>query len=179
MTKPMIKLLLGALAFAFALVTSAAHATNFLKIEGIDGDVTAAGYENQVEASTFQFALHHVGNAGSGAGAVRLTFTELTFTKPTDKASVKLFMAAATGEHIKQVVLSVAKSDKGRLATVVKYTLHDVVIASYAVQGGSDRPQETVALSFAKIEIEYGAPGGIGPNAPAKGGWDLQANRKL
>jgi type VI secretion system secreted protein Hcp len=66
---------------------------------------------------------------------------DITFTMKVSKASPKLFLACASGEHIKSVMLSATKSNgsKGNQAFLVwKFT--DVWVSSFQVSSsGSNR----------------------------------------
>ena len=96
-----------------------------------------------------------------------------------DRSSPLLFVKAATGEHIKEVVLTGEVAGK-RGQKFMEIKMSDVLISSYQ-QGGSEGgvPTDTFSLNFAKIEFKYypadksGALGG-----PVAGGWDLKENKE-
>jgi hypothetical protein len=88
-----------------ALVVSNVNAAfdAFLKIDGIDGEATATGHEDQIEILSFSWgvsnpsALAQHGGSGSG-GPVLLP---VTMAKRIDKATPKLMRAAVAGEVFK------------------------------------------------------------------------------
>lgn len=100
----------------------------------------------------------------------------------TSKASPKLFLACASGQHLKSAVLTARKSGKAG-HTFMRWTFSDVRVTAYeisALEGGDDLPRDQASLSFAKIEVEYipQKPDGT-PDAPVKAGWDVKANKKI
>jgi type VI secretion system secreted protein Hcp len=93
---------------------------------------------------------------GGGGGAGKATFNDLVFTHHIDKASALLMKACATGQHIADATLTQRKAGgSGQEFLIIKMT--DVLVASIA-HGGSvegDPTHETVALQFAKVDLEY------------------------
>ena len=127
--------------------------------------------------------------AGGGGGAGKSDFLPVKVFKFVDKASAKLFLACATGEHIKKAVLtaryvpdvSATGSPAGDFFVV---TLQDVIVSSLNSETGEldgDKTLlETVSLSYAKIEWSYKQVGDGGVlGAAVTGGFDIKANKKL
>jgi type VI secretion system secreted protein Hcp len=114
---------------------------------------------------------------------------DFTFEAYLNKASPKLMLACATGDHLKQAVLMCRKAGKEQVE-FLKITLTDLLVSSFKFQaaaedatggawhgphGGKESaeieheraslPVNRVGLNFATIEIEYkeqkadGAPG--------------------
>jgi type VI secretion system secreted protein Hcp len=106
---------------------------------------------------------------------------DLHVTKATDKASVKLFVACCTGEHLKTATLVCRRSGKDH-QEFFRVILTSVTVTDYQVAANeaSVVPQEQVTFGFTRIELHY-APqnpdGSLG--ADIAGGWDLLANRKI
>jgi type VI secretion system secreted protein Hcp len=71
------------------------------------------------------------------------------------KASPKLLLACATGEHIKEANFTARKS--GQLPVdFLKIKLTDVLVSSYQTGGSGDvLPMDQLSLNFAKIEFSY------------------------
>ena len=98
------------------------------------------------------------------------------------KASPKLFLACATGQHIKKAVLVCRKAGKDQ-QEFLKTTFTDILVSSFQTGGSGHSdvlPMEQLSLNFAKIEIEYkeqkpdGSLGGA-----IKAGYDVKANKKV
>jgi type VI secretion system secreted protein Hcp len=152
----------------------------FLKLDGIDGEVAAKGFEKWIEVSSFSWGLNQTGSAsGGGGGAGKASFQDIHFTSSTSKASPTLFLRCATGEHIKQAILALRKAGgdaSGAQNVFLKFEFEDVLISSFQEAGaedGDDRPMEDVSFNFQKIEMTYTAPDG----EVVQAGWDLGTNR--
>lgn len=86
-------------------------------------------------------------------------------------------LVCATGEHIKEVVLTGEMSGKkGQKFMEVRLT--DVLISSFSQAGSSGgMPTEQVSLNFAKISFKYypvNSDGSLGE--PVTGEWNLKEN---
>jgi type VI secretion system secreted protein Hcp len=97
-------------------------------------------------------------------------------------ASVKLFVAMSTGEHLPSAILTCRKAGKDQQEFLV-ITLTDTMVSSYQTGGSAGSsiiPSEQISLGYAKIEIKYkeqkpdGTLGG-----EVVGGWDLKTNKKV
>jgi type VI secretion system secreted protein Hcp len=156
----------------------AAHVDYFLKIDGIDGESTSDMHKGEIDILSFSWsAAEHGTTAGGGAGAGKVSFQDLHFTKKIDKSSPKLMLACATGEHIREVVLTGEVSGKkGQKFMEIK--LSDVLVSSFNQSGSSgDVPAEKVSLNFAKIAFTYypvNPDGSLGK--PVTGGWNVKEN---
>ena len=104
------------------------------------------------------------------------------FVMKVNKASPKLMLACANGEHIKKAVLTCRKAGKDQ-QEFLKVTLSDLLVSSYQTGGsghGDIVPIDQISLNFSKIEIEYKeqkADGTLG--GTVKAGWDVKANKKV
>ncbi|MBX4204677.1 MAG: type VI secretion system tube protein Hcp [Candidatus Doudnabacteria bacterium] len=155
----------------------------YLQIDGIDGESTTAGHENQIDIESYSFGEHNSGSTsfGGGSGAGKVQMDDFNFTMRVNKASVALFLATANGKHIKDATLMVVRSagkDKGQVFLTWKFS--DVLVSSYRQNaGGSDLlPLDSFSLSFGKIEVEYRQQKPDGTlGEPIKAGWDLKENK--
>ncbi len=152
----------------------------FLKLDGIDGEVAAKGFEKWIEVSSFSWGVSQTGAvSGGGGGAGKASFQDIHFTSNTSKASPKLFLSCASGQHIKQATLSLRKAGgdaTGAQNVFLKFEFEDVLISSFQEAGaeqGDDSPMEDVSFNFAKIEMTYTAPDG----EVVQAGWDLGTNK--
>jgi type VI secretion system secreted protein Hcp len=157
----------------------------FLKIEGIEGESKDAKHKNEIELESFSWGETNSGaagrGAGAGAGAGKVSMQDLVVMTRTSKASPQLLLACASGQHFKSATLTVRKAGKDQQEFLV-YKLSDVRVSSYQTGGsaGSDSPNDSAALNFAKIEVEYRAQSATGKlEPPVKSGWDVKANKKV
>ena len=157
----------------------------FLKMDGIDGESRDAKHKNEIEVLSYSWGVSNSGSlgAGGGGGAGKATFQDFSFVHRIDKASPNLFLACASGQHIKQAVLVCRSAGGGGGRDFLKITFTDVLVASFQ-QGGSagsdDLPVESVTLNYARIEKRYTEAGAGGrPGSSHSAGWGLKKNRKL
>ena len=110
-----------------------------------------------------------------------MSFQDLHFVAKISKASPKLFLACATGTHIKEAMLSGVRATSKAQADYVVYKMRDVLVTSIQHNDGpGDLPTEHVSLNYSKIEISYfpqSSSGKVG--APITFGFDLKANKKI
>ena len=120
------------------------------------------------------------GGHGGGGGAGKASFQDLHFSTKASKASPKLFLNCAIGEHIPKAVLTVRKAGKEQ-QEYYKITLSHLLVSSFqSGAGGGPTVMDQFSLNFSKIEFEYKeqkADGTLG--AAVKSGYDLGANKKV
>jgi type VI secretion system secreted protein Hcp len=156
--------------------------TLFLKIDGIPGESIQPGYVDHIDVVSFKLGVEQKGvsDFGGGAGAGKSAFLPLRIFKYVDKASPLLFLACATGKHIKTVEFRARKAGEGQ-PEYLKIKLEDVLISSVnhesADQDGSNILLESLSLNFAKIEITYTPISDGVPGTPIKAGFDLKKNK--
>jgi len=153
----------------------------FLKIDGVEGESGDAKHAKQIEVINWSFGETISGTlaAGGGGGGGKVTMQKFKVTKKTCKASPKLFLLCARGEHIKDVSLEVCRSS-GDKQTFLKVKLSDVSVSSFVNMGSSttDAPVEEILFNFGKIEItytEFDKTGAKKGDIPAN--WDVNANK--
>jgi type VI secretion system secreted protein Hcp len=155
----------------------------FLKIEGVDGESTDDKHKGEIDIESFSWGVSNMGThgAGGGGGAGKASFQDLHLHTHVSKASPKLFLACATGEHFKKATLTCRKAGKEQ-QEYMKVTLSDVLVTSYQVGGGSGGvvPTDQFSINYAKIEYELKPQKADGTlDAAVKGGYDLAANKKI
>ena len=75
----------------------------FLKIDGIEGEATDAKHKNTIDVESWSWGETQTGVAsgrGGGAGAGKVSMQDFHFVMKVNKASPKLMLACATGQHI-------------------------------------------------------------------------------
>jgi type VI secretion system secreted protein Hcp len=155
----------------------------FLKIDGIDGESKDHKHADEIELESYSCGLSQIGTSGhgTGAGGGKANFQDFHFVMKLNKASPKLFLACATGEHIGKAVF-VQRKAGGSAQEFLKWTFTDILVSSYQTGGhtGGDIPMDQISLNFSKMEYEYqqqdekGAVGKL-----QKVGYDLKLNKKV
>ncbi len=147
----------------------------FLKIDTIDGEALDAKHKNEIQLTSYSFGETNAGSfsVGSGGGAGKVQMEDFKFTMNTCKASPKLMLACATGQHIKSAILTARKAGKDQQDYyIVKFT--DLLISSYTCSGDAEEnnlPIDTCSFNFTEIEYEYkvqNADGSLSPGAKVK-----------
>src|SRR5690348_15275823 len=154
----------------------------FLKLDGIDGEATDHKHGKEIEVESWSWGEVQSGTSahGSGGGAGKVSMQDFHFTMHVNKASPKLMLACATGEHIKKAVLTCRKAGKEQ-HEFYKITLSDLLVSSFQTGGSGQAdivPVDQVSLNFAKIEWEYKEQkpdGSLGGSV--KAGYDVKAQK--
>ena len=156
----------------------------FLKIDGIQGESADAKHKGEIDVESWSWGVTQSGasSPGGGGGAGKATAQDFHFVARTSKASPKLFLACASGQHHKSAILTARTAGKSQ-QDFLKWTMTDVLVSSFQT-GGSEAgqvvPIDQVSLNFSKIEVEYRTQNPDGsPGAAIKEGWDFKANKKI
>ena len=155
----------------------------FLKIDGVAGESKDQKHKDEIELEAFSWGASqqtaHVGGGGGAAGKVSMQ--DFHFVMRTSKASPKLFLACATGQHLKSAVLTARKAGKDQQEFLI-YKFTDLLVSSYQTGGseGGDVPTDNVSFNFSKIEVQFRPQSPTGQLGTAvKAGWDVKANKAL
>jgi len=153
----------------------------FLKIDGIPGESADDKHKNEIDVLTWSWGASNSGSHafGGGGGVGKSSFQDFHFTTHANKASPKLMLACATGQHIKSAILVARKAGKGQ-QEYLKITMTDLLVSSFQ-SGGSEHeivPVEQCSLNYAKIEFSYQAqkPDGTLEGA-VKSTYDVKAEK--
>ena len=154
----------------------------FLQITGIAGESKEAKHKDWIDVLSWSFGESNpvLPAAGGGGGAGKVQMNDFNFMAATSKASPKLFLACATGQHMKEAKLSAVKAGAMQ-QEYLSWTFADVLVTSYQTSGsGGDISMDSVSLAFSKVKVEYKAQKADGSlDAPIVAGWDAKANKKL
>lgn len=177
--------LLSGLAFTVALTAPSsggghpeARAQNgagtsiFLQLPGVEGPSTAKGFEKQIELHSSSVGIARAPGTAGGMGAGKAVPSDFAVSKRVDTSSPALYVQAATGKHYATATVTVVSS-----AHVVVYKLTDVSISSYQTSASEgSEPQESLALSYTKFEVEVKAgSGAVKKVNTSRGGFDFTA----
>ena len=161
-----------------------AHVDYFLKLNGVDGESTDSKHKGEIDVESFSWGETNSGThaGGGGGGAGKVSMQDFHFVMHASKASPKLMLACATGEHIKDGTLVCRKAGTEQ-QEFLSIKMTDLLVSSFQTGGSSHGdvvPMDQVSLNYAKIEFEYKeqkADGSLG--GAVKAGYDLKANKKV
>lgn len=102
---------------------------------------------------------------------------DFRFSKAVDKASPKLMLACASGQPIKDAVLSCRKA--GGSQDFLTISLTEVTVSSYEIaDGAAADPTDQFVLRFGKIKFDYVQQKADGTKgASTEAGWDVKNNK--
>jgi type VI secretion system secreted protein Hcp len=147
----------------------------FLKLDGVPGESGDAKHKDEIQVLSFSFGESQAGTMafGGGGGAGKVQMQDFHFMMNVNKASPKLFLTCANGEHIKNAVLTARKAGKDQ-QDYLKITFSDLLVSSFQTNGDANAnslPVDSISLNFAEIEVEYkvqNADGSLGAATKVK-----------
>ncbi len=146
----------------------AAAVDYYLKIEGIPGESTVRGFENQIEVASWSWGETQTGTMQGREGTILANAARpqpFIITKRIDKASPLLAKALASGQHFPSATITLCRAG-GDKQPYMRYVLHDCFITSIKPVAG-DVPMEQISFNYTKIEWTYiRGPKGLTPRAP-------------
>jgi type VI secretion system secreted protein Hcp len=155
----------------------------FIKIGDIKGESADDKHKDEVDVLAWSWSMSQTGttHGGTGGGAGKVNVQDMTVTKYVDNATPYLMEACATGQHLREAVLTARKVEDSPFQ-YLKIKMTDVMITNVATGGSAEdeRVTENVSLNFAQYEVEYTPqmPDGSA-GAAITTGFDIAANKKL
>ena len=134
----------------------------FLKIDGIPGESTDDKHKDWVEVLSFSTGVSQASagsrsTAGARSGG-RADFSDFSIVHNLDKASPKLALACANGEHIKTVTLTLNRATKEK-QQYMEYKMENVLISLVSTHGSArdaeTLPVEDVSFNYGKMTWTY------------------------
>ena len=155
----------------------------FLNISGVEGESRDAKHKGWIDVESWSWGETNAGSpaTGGGAGAGRVQMQDLHFSTRVSKASPKLFLACANGQHMKEARL-VGVHGGAMQQEFLTWTFSDVLVTGYQTGGaeGDVGPMDQVSLNFSKVRVEYKAQKADGSlDAAVTAGWDRKLNKKI
>jgi type VI secretion system secreted protein Hcp len=158
----------------------------YLVLDGIKGETEDHKMKSKgaidIESWSWGETQSGTGAAGGGHGGGKVQMQDFHFVMKVNKASPELFLACASGRHIKSGELTCRKAGKDQQEfLVVKMT--DLLVSSFQTGGSGHSdivPTDQISLNFAKIEFAYKPQKADGTlDAAVKAGWDLKGNKAV
>lgn len=155
----------------------------FLKIDGIEGESHDSKHKGEIEIASFAFGANNSGSfaTGGGGGSGKVHMQDFHFTMPLQKASPKLMLACASGQHVAKAVLTCRKAGKDQ-QEYLQVNFSDLLISSFQSGGSSSDvlPTDQISFNFGKVEYVYkeqAADGTLG--GTVKAGFDVKAMKAI
>ena len=142
----------------------------YMKVDGIDGNVTAKGLEKYIELEQFHSSIKRMMSTRPGVTTDREgakpSISEITVTKKIDATTPKFFQQATVGTAINEVLIKFINTGAS-LNEYYTLTLSNVMISSQTIEdvvapvvkegdeAVKDKPVSTLTLNFDKIEVKY------------------------
>ncbi len=156
----------------------------FMVIDGIKGETLDDVYSKKggIDILSWSWGLSQSGtfHEGSGGGAGKSSFQDISLTKWVDSSSPNLMLYCAQGEHYPEVDLICRKAGGKKPLEYIKIKLKKVMVTSVSVggNGGEDRLTENVTLNFADVFYDYHKQKDDGTGEAAKSfKWSIPANK--
>lgn len=158
----------------------------YLKLDGVDGNVTAKGYEKWIQVDTCHFGVSRDVTMEAGKTAnresVKPRISEVSITKRADNSVAALFKEAVVGKKGRKAELAFVRTGEKALEQFMGYKLKNVLVSGYSISadgdeetGGSGEPIENLSLSFTECEIEYKDHAADNSNSnPKRAGYNLE-----
>ena len=151
----------------------------FQRVEGVAGESADANHSGWTDILSVSWGASQAASiSGGGAGAGKVSFSDLTVTANMDKATPTLLKMCAAGKHISKLEISFQKAG-GTAMEFSKVTLTDVLVTGVQFAGASGGEQMQVNYSYqaAKVQHSYWVQDKSGSKgAETQMGWDVKGN---
>lgn len=130
----------------------------YLKLDGVEGEVTTKGFEKQIELLSFSFGANRNIRAARRTDKNRESdepnISEVTLLKRWDPtSSSKLFEETVAGKLNHTATLTFTTTSDGSVEKYLEIELTDAGVSNFQMSdGGGDKPTESLGLNFAKIQ---------------------------
>jgi len=147
------------------------------------GDVTESSHTNWIELTSVQWGVSRAATNLSGSVAQRNLaaprVTELVVSKPQDIASVPLIQESLSGMP-KTVKIDFARTGQDQTDVYYSISLSETVITAFTQAAATDRPSETITLSFVQISFQGTQMDSDGSGtSPSNCGWNVAQNTPI
>jgi type VI secretion system secreted protein Hcp len=173
--------ILAAVILALPWLTMSGALEIFLELNGINGESDHPRHKGKIEVLAWSWGASNSGTThmGTDAGAGKASFQDISLTKWIDKSSPVLMLHLASGKHITDGKLYVARS--GDKTDFLTFDIQNILVTSQS-QGGStgeDRLTENISLNFAAFTISYQqlATDGSTIGSPVTTSWNIVENK--
>jgi type VI secretion system secreted protein Hcp len=156
----------------------------FLEFSGkgkFDGESPDDKFKDKIQVLSFSFGVSNSGTGavGTGSGASKAAFSDLSVTKYADKSTPNFFINCVNGTHHEKAILHIRKSGENP-QEYLTITMEEVFITSFSHSGadGGGLPTESATLNFSKMEVSYKPQKADGTlDAANKKGWSVKEQK--
>ena len=156
----------------------------FLELEGVKGETSDKAFKSKhaMDLLAWSWGISNSGtfHSGTGGGAGKASFQDVSVSKYIDLASPNLMLFCSNGKHIGKGTITVRKAGENPLE-YLKISMEKILVSSYSTggSGGEERLTENVTLNFAKVKVEYAGQDEKGGKSGSNDyGWDIAGNAK-
>ena len=152
----------------------------YLKIDGIPGEATEAGYEDQIIILSLNHGVSQptrmTGGGGGGRAKKTCDHQDFNVTKVLDKASPILAQKCSVGDVFPEITLVLLQSSGDKPIPYMEYKFTNCLISSISIGGGGDDyPIENMSINYSKIVWTYTPQGQDGKaGGKTSGSWNLE-----
>jgi type VI secretion system Hcp family effector len=161
---------------------AAADVALFLDVDGIPGSSVVDRHRDEMELTSYHFETLHVDSASGSTSSGRAEFSPLVVSKFTDVASPALMLAAATGQRVPTVRLTVERLGGDRVTRLAELVLTDVSVTEFTSESADNAqmPVDVMLLEYSSISFTVWPQNADGSEGTAvTTGWDLIAEASL
>lgn len=167
-------------AFLFLLAGRSVHAQIYIALDGVEGESRFAAFKNSTELNSLSLEAENnvtvnTGVIGSGAGAGKPSFSEISFTKPRGVASSSFQNYLMTGRQFPKAEIRYYRA--GQTDPYLVIYLENVFVTGWKFNSEkTEMPEESVSLKFIKIKTEDWLKNADGSIRKIASGWDVSKN---
>ena len=156
----------------------------YMQFPGANGSVTARNFQGWIELMSVSFGMDRPTDSRLGttgyAATGKLQIHNITISKPTDRSSPTLTIAALQGAFNKTVKIAFTTTSASGMVNFLSYELHQCGFSSAHTNGSSDGlPVETYTLSFSQIQFTFNNMDEAGQSQPTITCYDLSPGQSL
>jgi type VI secretion system secreted protein Hcp len=129
----------------------------YLKYDGVPGNVTTKGFENQIELNSASFgagrSMGMSARTDVNRGHAEPLLSEISLSKGWDDAASSLLLQdAVAGVADKKALISFTTTSKNVVLAYLTVELDKAVVSNYSIGGGGEtQPSESFNLNYTKL----------------------------
>lgn len=149
-----------------------AQAAMFLKLSGIEGESTSERHAGEIDISGIEQSILAPPTPSGASGKGKANCPTVSLYKNLDKSTPTLMKYLASGKHIPQAVLTVARSGESQ-ADYYIITMQEVFVTE-VTQSSTDTSQliDKIVLAPRTFSVEYKLQNPRGDQSSVKFGWN-------
>lgn len=155
----------------------------WLEIEGVESESQDETLTDAIQIDSFQWGEKNKGswNVNGGGGQGKVEMGDFSFSMLLNKATPKLFLMCATGEHVSSAKLTCRKAG-GEQSVFFEIEFTNLCLSSCQIVGGDGllHPKNTISFNFEAMEVNYMDQSSEGSSgATVTAGYNLKKNQKM